>query len=139
MRNASRIFAGALLLACATSAVTPARGRIDWARADQEKVVVVVTHDEDGDERRTKAWLVTVDGAGYLRTGETRWFANLERDPKLELRVAGVAYPMQVQFVHDTELSLKITSALREKYGWEDRVVGWFRSGPAHHLRLVPR
>jgi hypothetical protein len=139
MRRAAAILLGAVLFACATQPVAPGTPPVDWARADQESVVMVVTNDEDGDERRTKVWLVGVDGEGYLRTGETRWFANLERDPKLALEVAGVSYPMQVEFVHDTELSLKITAAFRAKYGFEDRMSGLMRRGAVSHMRLVPR
>jgi hypothetical protein len=139
MRRAAGILAGVVLFACASQPVAPGTPPVDWARADQESVVIVVTNDEDGDERRTQVWLVDVEGAGYLRTGATRWFANLERDPKLVLEVAGVSYPMQVELVHDTELSLKITAAFRAKYGWEDRMSGLFRRGAVSHMRLVPR
>ena len=53
----------------------------------------IVTHDEDGGERVTKLWLVVVDGEGVIRTDDSRWFRNIQRDPNVVFWVGGHAHP----------------------------------------------
>ena len=112
---------------------------IDWAAADAEQVVQIVTRNEDGTPRETKVWLVVVEGQGYLRTGGTRWYANVERDPDVVLRVAGAEHPLRAALVEDPELVERVVTAFRTKYGFSDRMAGLIRFGDAHIMRLVPR
>jgi hypothetical protein len=125
-------------LAAAWIAPVPA-GAIDWAAAGAERVVQIVTRNEDGTSRETKVWLVVVDGQGYVRTGGTRWWGNIERDPDVVLRVAGAEHAVRAELVGDAELAARVEAALRTKYGWSDRLMGPFRFGDTHILRLVPR
>jgi len=127
-----------LLIACATVAVTPATRAPDWAALADESTVVLVTRDADGDERVTTVWLVVVDGEGFIRTGATRWFANLERDPRLGFRAAGSEYPLAVEFVRDPEVGARVDAAFRAKYGFANSVVTFFRRDPKR-MRLVSR
>jgi len=125
---------GAALLAA------PKRGvAIDWATAGAERVVEILTTNEDGTTRETKIWLVVVDGPGYIRTSGTRWWGNIERDPNVVLRVAGAEHPLRAELVTGPELAAKVEAALRTKYGWSDRLMGPFRFGDTHIMRLVPR
>jgi hypothetical protein len=141
-RTAARVrpalLAGALLAAVLVAAPQPGFA-IDWATAGAERVVQIVTRNEDGTARETKIWLVVVDGQGYVRTGGTRWWGNIERDPDVVLRVAGAEHPLRAELVNDPEIAAKVEAALRTKYGWSDRLIGPFRFGDTHILRLVPR
>jgi len=128
-------------LACA-SAPPPmvAEGNPNWDMLADEGTIQVVTRDADGDERVTTIWLAVLDGQGFIRTGSSRWFANLERDPKLRLRAAGAEYALASEMVRDADLSARIDAAFSAKYGFSDRVIGWFRSSSGtNRMRLVSR
>ena len=112
---------------------------MDWSVAAKPDVVEVLTTNEDGSTRETKVWIVAVDEQGYLRTGGTRWYANIEREPNVVLRSGGVDYPLRAELIEDEELSERIAAALREKHGFSDRMAGLIRFGPRRILRLVPR
>ncbi len=49
-----------------------------------------------------------MDGQGYIRTGNTRWEANIERNPDVTLRIEGKAHPLRVEFVADSALRTRI-------------------------------
>lgn len=129
---------GCAALAAAWLAPAPARA-IDWAVAGGERVVEIVTQDEDGSPRETKIWLVVVDGQGYIRTAGTRWWGNVERDPDVELRVAGAEHPLRAELVMDEALVQRVVAAFRTKYGFSDRMAGLVRFGDTHVMRLVRR
>jgi hypothetical protein len=133
-----RRLAGALLAGALAAAAQPGHA-IDWATAGAERVVEIVTTNQDATPRETKIWLAVVDGQGYIRTGGTRWYGNLSRNPDVVLRVAGAEHPLRAELVTDAELAARVEAALRTKYGWSDRMMGPFRFGDTHILRLVPR
>lgn len=124
MRTSARAASIGLLffaLACATP--TPSDAPIDWRRIDEPWSLHVVTIDEDGDERVTRIWLALVDGRGALRTGDSRWWQNLQRDPALRIRVDGVDHPVVAEFVDDRETRARIDDAFVAKYGWLERLM----------------
>jgi hypothetical protein len=130
----------AALLACASTPPPETGAPIDWAAVADVRVPQIVTIDPDGDVRETSLWLVVVDGAGFVRTGETRWFENLDRDPKVVLRIGGAAYPLQAKLEVNPDVRRRVNDALREKYGFQDRFVGWFSDREAANIvRLGPR
>ena len=130
----------AAIAACASAPILQASAPIDWGAAADESVPRIVTVDSDGDTRETKLWLVVVDGSGYIRTSGTRWFANIERDPDVILRLRGTDYPLRAKRVLDADLRDRINEAFRVKYGFQDRFIGWFSSrDQANILRLVAR
>jgi hypothetical protein len=113
---------------------------IDWRALAGEQTVAVRTTEADGAPRETTAWLVVVDGQGYLRTGETHWHGNIARDPKIAVRIAGHDYAVTAEHVTDPALRAKIEAAFYEKYGFADTFVGWFTDRTkAQILALVPR
>lgn len=138
----------ALLLALAAALVAPAVARaqseappaIDWAEVNRHSTVEVITVDPDGDKRETKVWVCVVDGAGWLRTNDTRWYANLERDPEAVLRYGDVETPVLAERVTDSEQRTRVDDACREKYGWQQKLMEFFGgTGGRNLLRLVPR
>jgi hypothetical protein len=132
--------AAALVLGGCAGTIVEATAPIDWAAVADEGVPEVVTVDPDGDLRETKLWIVVLDGQAFIRTGDTRWFRNIERDPDVTLRIAGVAYPLRAEPVIDGPLRDRIHAAFREKYGFQDRLVGLTANrADANILRLVPR
>jgi hypothetical protein len=114
----------------------------DWKALGAEETVVVVTVDEDGAPRDTTVWIVEVDGADYVRTGSTHWGDNLVRKPELTLKTdAGGEYPLHVAFVseEDRVLRSKIEDAFRDKYGFSDWMISFFRGSTPKIMRLESR
>lgn len=128
------IFAS-LLLSAEVHAQSP-----DWNAVADESVIEVLTHDEDGDLRETKVWMGVVDGVGYVRTSDTRWRANIERDADVVVRVAEQEYPLRAELVTDRPLHVRVNAVFREKYGFQDRMLGWFgNEGGKYCIGLVRR
>ncbi len=128
-------------LACASAPVS--REPIDWSAADERWSLHIVTVDPDGDERVTRIWLASVDGAGAIRTGDSRWWANLRRDPACRIRVLDVDYPVRAEFVTEHEVKARIDDAFVAKYGWFERLLFPQERGETHEnyarLRASPR
>ena len=110
-----------------------------WARYADEGTVKVATTNEDGSTRDTKIWLVVVGGQGYIRTGKTRWGANLKRDPDIVLRVGSELLPLRVEFVTDQATRDEVIDVFRGKYGFTDWIVNTFRGRNPNIMRLLPR
>lgn len=130
--------ASAVLLTAAAAA--PAAD-FDWSPYAEERTVSVLTTREDGELRETTVWLVVVDGQGYIRTGDTRWGADVERDPHVALRIDGVGEDLLfvVEFVEDDASRERVSRAFREKYGFTDALMGLFRGSRPRIMRLLPR
>ena len=126
-------------LSCASPPPPLAETALDWESVAEERVPAIVTRDPEGDERVTKLWLVVVDGQGLIRTGDTRWFRNIERDPNVVLRIGGHAHPLRAELIGDESLEKRVDAAFREKYGWQDRLIHLFGESDANTMRLVPR
>jgi hypothetical protein len=134
-----RVAPFALVLSILGVLGSPAAGAVDWRRYADEKVIEVVTRNEDGSSRETKAWIVVVDGQGYIRTGSTRWGANALRNPDVTLIIGESQLPLRVEFVDDDEIRQKVADSFRAKYGWADRLMSPFRGSHPKIMRLVPR
>jgi hypothetical protein len=134
------LIACAVLIAvsCASTVPPTAETAVDWTAVAEEGGPSIVTRDPDGGERVTKLWLVVVDGQGLIRTGDSRWFRNIERDPNVILRIAGYAHPLRAEPVTDESLEKRANAAFREKYGWQDRLIHPFGEPDANLMRLVP-
>lgn len=112
---------------------------LDWAKLAAPDVVQVITVDPDGDVRETKVWIVARDGSGWLRTSDSRWLANLRRDPNLKLRSGADVVELSANEVEVAALRAEVDREMRAKYGWPDRVLGWFRWRTPNVLRLAAR
>jgi len=126
----------ALVLAAAAPVVA---ADVDWEALAAPGVVEVITVDPDGDVRETKVWIVAHRGSGWLRTNDSRWLANLRRDPNLKLRSGERTALLRAQEVDDDELREQVDAAMRAKYGWSDRVISAFRWRTPNLLQLAPR
>jgi hypothetical protein len=129
---------GALLL-LVTSGELKAQDPIDWEPFSDEQRVQVVTTNQDGSTRETTVWLVVVDGLGHIRTGNTRWGGNVERNPDIVLRVQEAELTVRAEFVTDPSEREKVAAAFREKYGIWDRIMDPLRGRVPKIMRLVPR
>ncbi len=129
----------ALALALLLMVPAGAQAGTNWERYRDIQTVQVITRQEDGSARDTTVWLVVVDGEPYLRTSNTRWAGDLERDPNATLEVEGAQIPVKVTFVQDEATRDKAILAFREKYGFTDRVLGVFRFGGQKVIRLEDR
>jgi len=131
-----------VLHACASGPVPVAQAPIDWSAANDRWSLHIVTLDPDGSERVTRIWLALVDGEGTFRTGDSRWWENLERDPNARIRVLEIDYPLQAEFVTEHEQKARIDDAFVEKYGWIERMMFPQDRGETHdnyaRLRSVP-
>jgi hypothetical protein len=127
-------------LACASAPPPIAEAPIDWESLDEHWSLHIVTVDPDGDERVTRIWLALSDGLGVLRTGESRWWQNLQRDPACRIRLRGTDYPLRAEFVEEKEEKARIDDAFAEKYGWLERVLFPQERGETHqnYARLRP-
>ena len=137
------VFAGLLLqftLSCASGSLE-AREPIDWAAANDRWSIHIVTTDSDGDERVTRIWLAMMDGVGVLRTGDSRWWQNLARDPNCRIRLLGIEYPLRAEPVREHDERARIDAAFVEKYGWQERMLFPQEPGETHdnYARLRAR
>lgn len=139
--NRGLLIAFAVFVGVACAGVVPpaADTAIDWTAVAEEAVPAIVTQDPDGSERVTKLWLVVLDGEGLIRTDDTRWFRNIQRDPNVVFRVGGSAYPLRAELATDDSLQERTNAAFREKYGFQDWLIHPFGEPDKNVMRLVPR
>jgi len=136
------VLATAALLAgacCGARDARAAEGFPRWQDFADVDVIEVVTTDPDGDLRETPVWFVLIDGDAWLRTNDSRWLANIERDPAFRVRVEGLEFEVGGQVVHDAAMIERIDAASLKKYGWQERLIHVFRMSPPDILRIVPR
>ena len=128
--------AGVLLIFVLTAFAAEAAP--DWTSLAGVEEVQVLSENPDGTPRETTVWLAVVDGEGFVRTGNTSWYPNLERKPQIRVRVDGKEYPVLAVPIEDESLRERVIAEFRAKYGWSDRFVGWFFPGRPHIVRLAP-
>jgi hypothetical protein len=89
---------------------------IDEAR----EVRIETRRDEDAPAHRTTIWVVTVDGAVFVRSvrgGEGRWYREVSSNPAAALHVGGDRIPVRAVPVTDEAKIGAVNEAYREKYG----------------------
>ena len=127
----------ALSLAAPTRA---ASNTPDWEALEDVSQIEVITHDEDGAERETTIWFATVDGEGFIRTGDSTWGQNIKRDPAdVVLRIEDVDYPMQAEFIENDSLRERVVAAFRAKYGWFDGFINFVRGKRPNIMHMLSR
>ena len=139
MRLAPFLLAFAAILACASTPPPAAVEPIDWSAVADEGTPTIVTRDADGDQRETPIWVVVVKNQGYIRTGDTRWFANIERDPDVVLQIGGRSLSLRAELLRDDALRKTVNTAFRDKYGFWDFVVHPRGAPDSNIMRLVAR
>ena len=111
----------------------------DWNALTEVRTIEVQTFDDDGASRTTPVWFVLLNGEAYLRTSDSRWLANLRRDPKLELKIEGRSYEAQAEEIPGRAIIEKVDIASQRKYGLQERLIHVFRLSDPQILRIVPR
>jgi hypothetical protein len=131
------VLAVALLLGCAGAA--HAEG-VDWRAASENDVIELLTVDPDGQPRETKVWIADLDGRGYVRTNDSRWFHNFMRDPNGRIRYGGAEYPITAEVVKDAALRERVDAVFAKKYPLSMWIAGLFgRHGGDNCLALSAR
>jgi 6-phosphofructokinase len=133
---------GLALLAAAALCVGASGARaaeIDWTPFAEEDVVEILTVDPDGEARETKVWVVVVGEAAYVRTNDSRWLANIRRDPLVRVRVRERELPLRADEGVDRETRERVEEAFKTKYGFMQRVMSALRLRDPTVLRLDPR
>jgi hypothetical protein len=111
----------------------------DWTPLAEVEEIQVLSENADGSAEETTVWLAVVSGQGFIRTGNTSWYPNLERKPEIGVRVAGKEYAVRAELIEDAALREKVIAEFRRKYGWSDVFVDWVFPGDGHVIRLAPR
>ena len=120
-----------LLIAGLAAAEVP-----EWQSFAATEVIEILTLDEDGDPRETKIWIVVVDGAGYVRTNDSRWLANIRRGSPVKLRIDEREWPVRTGETDDQATYDRVEAAFKTKYGVVQRVMSFFRMTEPTVLRL---
>ena len=97
--------------------------------------------DEDHTRRETTIWLAVHEDQGFIRTSGTTWGANIKRDANVGIVMNGVEYELRATPIPAGELYDAVTQVFRDKYGFSDAAIGWFRSirGTPTIMRLEGR
>jgi len=123
-----------------TTASAASAGAVEWSAAHQYDVVEILSTDPDGALRETNVWVAALDGHGYVRTNDSRWFQNLVRDPNGAIRFGGAEYPVRAAVVRDAALRARVDAVFAEKYPistWFSQLFG--RTGGVNCLELTAR
>lgn len=116
----------------------PAWAETEWSPFSEASVVHVVTQDEDGAERDTPVWFVVVEGAGYVRTNDSRWLGNIRRGSPVALRLGETERRVRGEEVGDAAVTGAVEDAFRAKYGLVQRIMSALRLREPTVLRLRP-
>ena len=109
----------------------------DWSAIKDVDTVSVGTTNADGTVRYTTVWLVVVGGRGYLRTGDTSWGANVDRNPNVTLVIGEQEFALRADLVEADDERALVTKAFNDKYGWSDSMISWFRGARPKIMRLA--
>jgi hypothetical protein len=131
---------GVLVAILVFAGTNPARAEFpDWNRFVEVQTIDVLTFDEDGELRETPVWFVLLNSEPYLRTNDSRWLANLRRDPNLRVRIKETVYEAQAEEIPGREILEKVDIASSLKYGLQERLIHLFRISSPQIIRLFPR
>jgi hypothetical protein len=127
----------ALVWVCLGLATAVRAEPFDWTPAQEDAVVEILTSDADGDLRETPVWIVVVDGAAFVRTGDSKWLANIRRGSLVRLRMRGDERAVEAREITDTAVAARIEQAFQAKYGLVQQVMSFFRVTEPTVLRLT--
>ena len=121
LRQIVFLWAG-FLIACAR-AISPAPEALNWKIVEERQMILVDTKKPNGDLRTTRLWIVVHNGFGYLRSADTRWSRDLEREPQFQLIVDELSYPVRgTRVPYGGEEHAAVMDAFWEKYGVMSRM-----------------
>jgi hypothetical protein len=128
------------LIAAALAFIGSAAGaaEFDWAPVRETSVVEILTTDADGALRETKIWIVVLGDAGYVRTNDSTWLANIRRGSPVRLRVGGETSDVRASEVADAATKADVEAAFKAKYGTFQRLMSALRMREPSVLRLDP-
>jgi hypothetical protein len=127
----------AALAIAALAGAAPAQS-IDWNAAQNESVIEILTSDENGSLRETPVWIVVLDGAGFVRTDDSKWLANIRRGSAVRLRIAGTESSVEAHERSEAELAARVEQAFKDKYGLTQKLMSLFRMREPTVLELTP-
>jgi len=107
----------ALLIAGALAVASAHAASAAWSDHKDEMEIFAIVHGKDGKPREIKIWFVAIDDEGFIRTRNTSWRADLERDPMAALRFKNREIPIRAIPVKDPELYKRVNDAYTAKYG----------------------
>jgi len=123
------ILAATVLLASCGREIAPAQEPLDWDTVADRQMILVTTTRPDGAPRTTRLWIVVVGEHGYLRSADTRWARDVEREPDFLLIAGDTSYPVSAKRVpFGTDEHSEVMDAYSEKYGLLGRGVLRFYS-----------
>jgi len=105
------------------------------------EVVTLTTWDAGDHARRSRLWIVEVDGAPYLRADlpGARWLSRLRKRPQVEVQRDGARARYQAVPVDDPAVREAVAQAMAAKYGLLDDLLGVVRDeDDAQAVRLDP-
>jgi len=105
------LLASALMLASANAASAA------WSDYKDEQEIFAVVHDAEGKPREVKIWIVVLEENAFIRTRNTSWRADLERDPNARLKIGGKEIAVRPIPVKDPETYKRVNEAFTAKYG----------------------
>jgi hypothetical protein len=112
-----RLALSTLLFSTALAIASADPARAAWSDFKDEQEITAIVHGEDAKPREVKIWLIVLDDQGFVRTRNTSWRADLERDPKAALRIQAKEIPIRAIPVKDPELYNRVNEAYTAKYG----------------------
>lgn len=128
MQHATLLTVAVLLLSCGRT-ISSAQDQLDWATVADRQMILITTMDPEGEPRTTRLWIVVVDRSGYLRSADTRWSRDVQREPNFLLIVDDVSYPVSAtQVLYGTDEHARVMEAFADKYGLLGRTVLRFYS-----------
>jgi hypothetical protein len=89
------------------------------------EVVVVRTHDADGEEHTTRTWIADAEGASWIEAAnpERPFLQDVVRTSTLVLDRGGASHRCRASVLPNPTGHARIRELLAEKYGWADRWV----------------
>jgi hypothetical protein len=93
--------------------------RLSWELGEG---VVGRAQDDDGAFHDTRLWVVDVDGAAYVRTGnpQSPWLLRVRAHPDVEVTRAGATASFRAVPVEDPGIRDRVNAAVAEKYGFSE-------------------
>jgi hypothetical protein len=123
-------------------AILIAFGGALYVLSESREVVILHARDAAGAESATHLWIVDDAGAGWLRSGGRArgWFVAAQANPQVELERAGETRPYTAVVVDTAEAAERVSTLMREKYGWIDALIERIEGGwEPVAVRLDPR